>query len=188
MKLIVGLGNPGTQYQKTRHNIGFAAVEALAKSVAWKNKKRWNALSAEGEISGEKILFLKPQTFMNKSGDAVRQALNYHKLNVEDAVVVYDDIDLPVGMVRFRSGGSAGGHQGMQSVLTSLGTDGVPRIKIGIAEETPGKQNIPSEEYVLKPFSKKGEQGMAAVLEKFPALVENWFEKKFGENDTWALQ
>lgn len=186
MKIIVGLGNPGPNYEKTRHNAGFRAMDALAQNARWENKKRMLALAAHTEIAGEKILLIKPQTFMNRSGESVVAAMHFHKLSNTDVVVVYDDIDLPVGMVRFRSAGSSGGHNGLASVLAELGTNEVKRVKIGIAEDKVGKQTIPSEEYVLKLFSKKGEKEIAAVLEKFPELIANWFEKKFGENDTWV--
>jgi PTH1 family peptidyl-tRNA hydrolase len=134
--IICGLGNPGQKYTFTRHNAGFMAVDTLAEGLGVKiNRSRFDSLTAEVEIEGKKVLLMKPQTFMNLSGRACRQALDYYKLSAEDMTVVYDDVSLPVGRMRVRKKGSAGGHNGIKSILSELGSDVFPRLKLGVGEQ-----------------------------------------------------
>ncbi len=133
--LIVGLGNPGAKYDRTRHNIGFEIVDALAKSypgVALSENKRFQGLTGEFRSGTERIVLLKPTTFMNNSGQAVRAVLDWYKLAPESVLVVYDDMDLPTGRLRLRLSGSAGGHNGMKSIIAHLGTKEFPRLRVGI--------------------------------------------------------
>jgi peptidyl-tRNA hydrolase, PTH1 family len=136
--LIVGLGNPGRQYEDTRHNIGFMALDRLAAAsgVAFQSSPKWQCHLAKLPESG--TLLLKPQTFMNLSGRAIRQVLAFHKWSPESMLVIYDDAALPLGRLRFREKGSAGGHNGIKSIIEHLGTDAFPRLKIGIGESHPG--------------------------------------------------
>jgi PTH1 family peptidyl-tRNA hydrolase len=136
--LIVGLGNPGRQYEDTRHNIGFMVLDrlALASGVAFQSSPKWQCHLAKLPDGG--TLLVKPQTFMNLSGRAIRQILSFHKWLPENMLVVYDDAALPLGTLRFREKGSAGGHNGIKSILEHLGTDAFPRLKIGIGESQPG--------------------------------------------------
>ena len=136
MHIIVGLGNPGRKYENTRHNLGFITVDRLAEEhgITFR-KSRHKALIGEGNISGQKVMLVKPQTFMNLSGEAVRAVMDYYKEPVENLLVIYDDVDIPVGTVRMRKKGGAGTHNGMRSVVSLLGEDEFARIRIGIGTE-----------------------------------------------------
>ena len=144
-ELILGLGNPEPRYEQTRHNIGFDAVDSLAKawSLSWKENKRFQGLIAEG-ISpyGNKIHLLKPLTYMNRSGQAVRAVIDWYKIAPGSVLVIYDDMDLPVGRLRIRRSGSAGGHNGMKSIISHLGSQDFPRLRIGIGKSDRQKQTI----------------------------------------------
>lgn len=136
--IVAGLGNPGRQYEFTRHNAGFLFAEALADKYDFKiNKLKFSAVCADAVIRGHRCLVIKPQTYMNNSGEAVRQAADFYKLPPEKIIVVFDDISLPVGKLRVRRNGSDGGHKGMKSIIDHLGTGDIARIKIGIG----GKPN-----------------------------------------------
>lgn len=178
MKLIIGLGNPGEQYASTRHNAGWRAVKFLAGEAGWRREEKFKALAAVGKIAGQKVILAKPETFMNNSGLAAAKLKNFYKIKNQDILVIYDDIDLPLGTTRLRLDGSAGGHQGLDSVLRTLGSKEIARLKIGIAEGRPGKQKIPSEDYVLKNFSKKGEEILQKVLQLLPEIVEKWVKRE----------
>ncbi|BBC23010.1 aminoacyl-tRNA hydrolase [Pseudanabaena sp. ABRG5-3] len=139
ISLIVGLGNPGTEYERTRHNIGFMAVDALAKdwAISLGKEKRFYGIFGEGRLSSSlahngKIRLLKPTTYMNLSGQAVRACADWFKCSPENILVVYDDMDLPLGKLRLRPSGSAGGHNGMKSIISHLGTQNFPRLRLGI--------------------------------------------------------
>ncbi|HAN47104.1 MAG TPA: aminoacyl-tRNA hydrolase [Cyanobacteria bacterium UBA8156] len=134
LRAIVGLGNPGPQYAQTRHNIGFMVLERLAQrwGAIWREEKRFKGTCAEGGYQGRKIWLLKPQTYMNASGEAAIALLQWHKLPRESLLVVYDDLDLPFGKLRLRANGSAGGHNGIKSCLQHLGGDGFGRLRLGI--------------------------------------------------------
>jgi len=150
MRLIVGLGNPGGQYARHRHNIGFMAVERIAEDHGfgpWRSK--FQAQVAEGRLAGDKALLIKPQTFMNLSGQSVGEAMRFYKLSPEeDLLVLVDDVALPCGQIRLRGGGGAGGHNGLSDIQQKLGTDAYPRLRIGI--DRPGP--IPQRDYVLGKF------------------------------------
>ena len=131
--LLVFLGNPGTRYGFTRHNAGFLAADALADLLGVRiDRLRFRALTAKTELAGEKVMLLKPQTFMNLSGDAVSQASKFYKIPPERILVVSDDVSLPLGQLRIRKKGSAGGHNGLKSIISCLGSDAFPRIRIGV--------------------------------------------------------
>jgi PTH1 family peptidyl-tRNA hydrolase len=167
MKIIVGLGNPGKEYDKTRHNIGFRAVEALRERHAdafdgW--KKKFDGLMSTGRIGEEKVVLLLPQTFMNRSGISVQMARAFHKAAPTDAIVVLDEFMLPLGTMRLRANGSGGGHNGMKSILQSVGTQNVPRLRIGIGSSRMDK--VPKEDFVLEKFGAKEEKVLAQVLDR----------------------
>ena len=131
--LVVGLGNPGAKYESTRHNMGFLVVDKLAQNEKLKfNKLRFKAWTATWEVGGEKVLLMKPQTYMNLSGEAVGQAARFYKIPADHVLVISDDIALPAGKLRIRAGGSAGGHNGLKNIIQHLGTDRFPRIKVGV--------------------------------------------------------
>ncbi|HVO04412.1 MAG TPA: aminoacyl-tRNA hydrolase, partial [Candidatus Cybelea sp.] len=138
MRLIVGLGNPGPRYAGNRHNIGFMAADAIVRRYSFGPiKERFHGLAAEGTIEGEKVLALAPQTFMNDSGRAVQAALQFYKLQPEDVIVIYDEIDLPLGKVRVKRNGGAGGHNGIRSIDAHIGPD-YWRVRIGV--DHPGQK------------------------------------------------
>jgi PTH1 family peptidyl-tRNA hydrolase len=149
IKLVVGLGNPGTKYQETRHNIGFDLVDHLARGGrgAAFNRK-FEGLLAETEIDFRRVLLLKPETFMNLSGRSVGQAVRFYKLPLSDILVVCDDLSLPVGKLRLRPGGSDGGQKGLRDITAHLGTDQFPRLRIGIGDQ----ENLDAVEFVLSRF------------------------------------
>lgn len=138
VKLIVGLGNPGARYAHSRHNIGFLIAEGLARAHALDfARKRFNAQIAEGSVADQRILLAKPQTFMNSSGEAVGKLFAFYKIAPHDLLVIYDDLDLPLGKMRLRSRGSSGGHHGMESIIARVGTSDFPRLRVGIGRPNP---------------------------------------------------
>ena len=155
MYLIVGLGNPGLSYRKTRHNAGFQALDALAEKLDIRVKtKGFSALYGEGRIGTERVILMKPQTYMNLSGDAVQSLLHFYKLAPERLIVLCDDIDLPLGSMRIRANGSAGTHNGMRSILSCIHSENFARIRIGVGKD----ESLQLRDYVLKRPS-KAEQG-----------------------------
>ena len=137
--LIVGLGNPGDKYAKTRHNMGFLALDLLAEQEKVKiDRIKFKGLTAQATVGGARCLLLKPQTYMNLSGEAVREAAQFYKIPADHVLVISDDVALPVGKIRVRPGGSAGGHNGLKNIIAHLGTDQFPRVKIGVA--SPGQE------------------------------------------------
>ncbi|MCR5182478.1 MAG: aminoacyl-tRNA hydrolase [Clostridia bacterium] len=133
MYIIVGLGNPGKKYERTRHNMGFLALDLIADKYGIDiGKLKFRALLGEGRIGDEKVLLVKPQTYMNLSGEAVREVMNFYKVPMDHLIVIYDDLDLPQGTIRIRASGSSGTHNGMRNVIYCLGDEGFPRIRVGI--------------------------------------------------------
>lgn len=133
MYIIAGLGNPGKKYENTRHNMGFHAVDRIAETLRIDvNRGRFQSLIGEGDLDGEKVILCKPQTFMNLSGNALREICSFYKLPMSHVIVIYDDIDLPLGHLRIRKAGGPGTHNGMRSVVQQLGTEDFPRIRIGV--------------------------------------------------------
>jgi len=161
MYIIVGLGNPGKGYEKTRHNVGFAVLDKIAAEYDIKvNKIKHKALVGEGFISGQKVLLVKPQTFMNLSGNSVREILEYYKVEPENLIVIYDDIDIPFGSLRIRKKGSGGTHNGMKSILYDIQSDQFPRIRIGIGKET----RMDLKDFVLGSFEKEEKKIIEVVV------------------------
>ena len=139
MKIIVGLGNPGREYVHTRHNVGFEAIDVIASLMNVDvTEKKFKAFMAKGMYGGGKVILLKPQTYMNLSGESVRQAMDYYKVGIEDVVVIFDDVSLALGNIRIRKKGSAGGHNGIKSIIAQTGSQDFPRIKIGVGEKPKG--------------------------------------------------
>lgn len=156
MKIIIGLGNPGKKYENTRHNVGFLAMDRIVEKMAQKDikidfklDKKFEAEIAKVKLGNEDIVLVKPQTFMNLSGKAVKKIVDFYKINPEkDLIVVYDDIDIPLGKVRMRSEGSSAGHNGLQSIIDTIGTDRFMRVRIGIGRPT--NELIKIEDWVLQ--------------------------------------
>ena len=151
--IIAGLGNPGTQYEDTRHNCGFMAVEILSEQCKVQMKKlRFKSLTAEADIGGRRCLLMKPTTFMNNSGDAIEEAAHFYKIPPENVLIIYDDISLDVGKLRIRAKGSDGGHNGMKSIILRLNTDVFPRIRIGVGKKPHPDYDLA--DWVLSRFTK----------------------------------
>ena len=170
MRLVVGLGNPGRDYAATRHNVGFMVVDELARrdgNVGF--RRRFRADVGEGRYPGGKLILVKPQTYMNLSGNAVREAVNWYRVPREDILVVFDELDLPFGTIRLRPSGSAGGHNGMRSVLEQLGGTDIPRLRIGI-----GRGRAEAEDYVLSPFSREQAKELPFLIPTAADAVTTW--------------
>ncbi len=160
MKLIIGLGNPGEEYEKTRHNAGFLAVDKIVSNSEYQLlsvKQKFNAEISQGAINNEKTILAKPQTFMNNSGQAARAILDYYKINAEDIIVIHDDLDIPLGEFKISKNKNSGGHKGVQSIIDHLGTKDFMRIRIGINVEN---KKTPTEKFVLGRF---GEDEMGEI-------------------------
>lgn len=171
MKLIVGLGNPGKEYEHTRHNIGFDIVDEFANKNGFDSfKQRFQGLVSENIVRGEKIILLKPLTYMNLSGNSIVQIVNFYKLNVEkDVIVVYDDMDLPLGKVRIREKGSSGGHNGIKSIIAHLGQIFI-RVKCGIGKPKIANENI---NFVLGRFTKEENDILINSFENIINLLDD---------------
>lgn len=164
MKWIVGLGNPGTAYQGTRHNVGFMVVDMLAKRWGITvNQSKCKALIGEGNVAGTKVALIKPMTFMNLSGETVRGFMDYFKADLEDCIVVYDDLDTETGRIRLRYQGSAGGHNGIKSIIQHTGTQTFNRIRLGISRP---KNGMIISDYVLANFPKSEADLLKAMVEE----------------------
>jgi PTH1 family peptidyl-tRNA hydrolase len=162
--LITGLGNPGPEYRHTRHNIGFMLVDAVAAELGVKfTRLESRALVTRGEHQGRKIILAKPQTFMNLSGQAVSAITRYYKIPINQLLVAYDDVDLPIGTIRIRPAGGSAGQKGMASIIDRLGTQDIPRLRLGIGRP-PGRMEAAA--YVLQPFSTSEAAAIKPVLER----------------------
>ncbi len=173
MKLVAGLGNIGNKYCFTRHNAGFMVVDKLAitKDLEFKEERKLKCFMTKFKLNDEDIILIKPTTFMNLSGDAVQLVMNYYKIPVEDVLIVYDDLSLELGKMRFRADGSDGGHNGIKSVIKSVGTQNIARLKIGIGPQPP----IPSETFVLQNFYKDQLETLKPVLKRAIEGIEYYF-------------
>ena len=143
-KLLVGLGNPGQKYERTRHNVGFEVLDNLAKGWSiqlTENKRFYGSVGETRSFSGDRLILIKPNTYMNRSGQSVRAVIDWYKLLPSDVLVIYDDMDLPVGRLRLRPSGSAGGHNGMKSIISHLGTQSFPRLRLGISRANNGDES-----------------------------------------------
>ncbi|MGK7941480.1 MAG: aminoacyl-tRNA hydrolase [Crocosphaera sp.] len=176
-QLIIGLGNPEKKYEKTRHNIGFEVVDLLAENwqMNWKENRRFQGLIAEGTTSNrQKIYLLKPLTYMNRSGQSVRAVTDWYKLQLSDVLVIYDDMDLPIGRMRMRLSGSAGGHNGMKSIISHLNGQVFPRLRIGIGKSNQTDNTI---SHVLGRFAPEER----TIINKTFPLVLDAIEMSLGE-------
>ena len=173
MKIICGLGNPGKQYETTHHNMGFLAIDEIAGRLGVSvNKLKFKALLGETVLFGEKVLLVKPQTFMNNSGEALREVMNFYKAEPGDLLVIYDDIDLATGVLRVRASGSSGSHNGMKSVIYQLQYDDFPRCRIGIGD----RENIPLISHVLSQISDEEAPLLEAAVKKAADAALIWVQ------------
>jgi PTH1 family peptidyl-tRNA hydrolase len=175
MKLIVGLGNIGEKYVFTRHNVGFMFADSIAlnNNLTFRENSRLKSLITNLKNGGDDYLIIKPTTFMNLSGEAVRAVADYYKISVEDILIVYDDLSLELGKIRFRPNGSDGGHNGIKSIIQHMGTKNISRLKIGIGPQP----NLPSEVFVLQNFSKEELENLKNVLGRAKDGVKCYFEE-----------
>jgi peptidyl-tRNA hydrolase, PTH1 family len=177
MKCIVGLGNPGKQYAHTRHNIGFEVIDTLSRQLGISlDQSKFNGLYGIGFHEGKKVLLLKPLTYMNLSGESIRAVIDYYQIDLEDLLVIYDDLDLPVGKVRLRQKGSPGGHNGIKSTVAHLGTQQFNRIRIGIDRPQTG-MSVP--DYVLGRFQQEEKAFTLEAVKKSADACVSWLEKPF---------
>lgn len=172
MKLIVGLGNPGKDYENTRHNAGFMAIDALADKlgVTFKLEPKLKGMVATANANGNKVILLKPMTYMNLSGESVQATASYYKINIEDIIVISDDLDSHPGRVRVRASGSAGGHNGHKNIALHLGTEDYKRIKLGIGRS----ETISVIDWVLQKFNEEELALMSVAIEKTVAALEDF--------------
>lgn len=184
MYIIVGLGNPDKKYQGTRHNVGFDVIDAIAEkyNIAVDTKKHL-AYVGKGVIEGQKVILAKPQTYMNLSGESVRSIVDFYKADPEhEVLIIFDDVSLDVGQLRIRKKGSAGGHNGIKSIISHLGTSGFPRIKVGVGEKPKGYDLA---DYVLGKFSKseqeKMQEGYKNAVDAVALILQDEMEKAMNE-------
>lgn len=175
MYLIIGLGNPEREYSRTRHNMGFDVINKLADRYNIDvNKKKFDSVYGKGEIEGQKVVLVKPQTYMNLSGEAVGKFVSYYKVNPDEIIIIYDDLDIEKGIIKIRKKGGPGTHNGMKSVVYELDTDEFPRIRVGIGEEEKVNNMI---DFVIKKVDDKTyeelEEGINKAAEAIPEILKN---------------
>jgi PTH1 family peptidyl-tRNA hydrolase len=179
MKLIVGLVNHGKQYENTRHNIGFMVVDnyILREGISENWKSKFNGLYLETNIKGEKVIFVKPQSYMNLSGGVVSQFVNFYKINIDDILVISDDLDLLTGNYKLKSQGSCGGHNGLRDIERCLGTQAYKRLKVGISKDN----DIDTKDYVLGKISKDDMKIYEDLFTTFKTVIDDFFNMSFSD-------
>ncbi len=170
MKLIIGLGNPGKDYKNTRHNVGFLVLDNYLNTSDWKEK--FNALYHEERINGEKVIFVKPLTYMNLSGDAVVKFVNYYDVNIDDILVIHDDLDLPFSTYKLKKDSSAGGHNGIKSIINRLNSQVFARLKVGVSHD----RSVDTKDYVLGNFSKEETEKFNEMQNTFNKIMESFIK------------
>lgn len=176
MKLIVGLGNPGKEYSKTRHNIGFLVLNNyLDKKMLALSKQKFSGKYVEASIFDEKVIFLEPQKFMNLSGEVVRDFINFYKIDINDILIISDDLDLECGKIRLRQKGSSGGHNGLKNIEFHLNTNEYKRLKIGVGNN----KNIDTKDYVLGKFDKEETKKIEDSIIKASNIIEEFLKNDF---------
>ncbi|EST51748.1 peptidyl-tRNA hydrolase [Brevibacillus panacihumi W25] len=177
MKVVIGLGNPGKKYEDTRHNAGFMAIDKISENWGIPvSSNKFRALIGEGRAQGEKVLLVKPQTYMNLSGESIAEILRFYKLTPDDLVVIFDDLDLPTGQLRLREKGSAGGHNGIKSMIQHLGTQEFKRIKVGIGRPEPGRS---VSDYVLQSFPSGERKEIDEAVSRAADAADMWVREPF---------
>ncbi|NIP39716.1 MAG: aminoacyl-tRNA hydrolase [Candidatus Dadabacteria bacterium] len=179
MFLIAGLGNPGGEYEKTRHNVGFLLVDTIAQDIGVSITKRgFQSFYELGHFDGNKVLLLKPQTYMNNSGNAVREAKEYYKIDTENIIVIHDEMDIPLGRIKLKNGGGSAGHKGIKSIISNIGSDNFPRVRIGVGKPYDKDRVI---KHVLSNFNKEQNEELKQVLESAKEsvyeIITNGIEK-----------
>lgn len=178
MKLIVGLGNPGGEYENTRHNIGFRMIDQFARTLGVSiTKSKFNGLYADIVVNQEKVILLKPQSYINLSGEVIRKFVDFYKIAIDDILIIHDDLDLPVGVYKIKQKGSSGGHNGLKNIELHLGTQNYKRIKIGISNN----KNIDTKDYVLGKLSKDEEMTLQKMETIILSILNDYFQVSFSE-------
>lgn len=178
MKLIVGLGNPGKEYENTRHNIGFQTIDKFAQKLGVSiTKSKYNGFYAETLIDGEKVILLKPQSYINLSGEVIRKFVDFYKIPVSDILIIHDDLDLAVGTYKIKQKGSSGGHNGLKNIELHLGTQEYKRIKIGISNN----KMIDTKDYVLGRLSKEEAKELESIEDIVLTILNDYFKVSFSE-------
>ena len=176
MKLIVGLGNPGLEYNNTRHNVGFMAIDKLSKYLNIEiNKNKFDGLYGEKIINDEKYIFLKPQKYMNLSGEVIKKYIDFFKIKIEDILIINDDLDLPVGKIKIKFKGSCGGHNGLRNIEQHINTSEYKRIKIGISNN----KLYDTKDYVLGKFNNEDLELINNALDKIPLIFNDYTKYSF---------
>lgn len=177
MKLIVGLGNPGKEYTNTRHNVGFSFIDSYleSKGIDEKWTKKFDGLYLETKLNNEKVYFLKPQTYMNLSGNSVKKLVDYFNIEIDDILIISDDLDLNVGNFKLRLNGTSGGHNGLKSIESSLGTNNYKRLKIGISND----KEKDTKDYVLGNFSKEEKEVLNELYKSLHTVIDDYFKLDF---------
>ena len=169
MKLVVGLGNPEKKYEHTRHNCGFRAIDFYATKNNLSFKNKYNSLYTENIVNNEKIILIKPQTYMNLSGVAVKRFVDFYNIDLKDLIIIYDDVDFKIGTFKIKRNGSSGGHNGVKNIIDNLKTEEIPRIRIGIS-----KNNIPLIDYVLQIFSDEEDKLIENELPTISDIIDDF--------------
>lgn len=176
MKLIVGLGNKGKEYDNTRHNIGFMALDKILEKYEIElNKEKFNGLYVDYNIKGEKVIFLKPQKYMNLSGEVIKKYIDFFKISIDDILIISDDMDLDIGKYKLRAKGSSGGHNGLKDIEKNIGTNVYKRLKIGISKP----KNGDTINYVLGKFTKEERENLNKILDIVPSIFEDYLVNTF---------
>ena len=176
MKLIVGLGNPGREYENTRHNIGFMTIDKYAKKLGVSiTKDKFNGLYGEVNINGEKVILLKPQSYINLSGEVIRKYIDFFKIDIDDILIIHDDLDLEVGTYKIKQKGSSGGHNGLKNIELHLGTQEYKRIKVGISNN----KMMDTKDYVLGKLSKEENDKIEEVKDVVMNILDDYFKLDF---------
>lgn len=176
MKLIVGLGNPGKEYEGTKHNMGFMAIDKYAASKNIEiNKSKFNGLYTEFNNNGEKIILLKPQMYINLSGDVIKKYVDFYKIDINDILIISDDLDLEIGKIKLKYKGGSGGHNGLKNIEANLKSNEYKRIKIGISNN----KQIDTKDYVLGKFSPENKKIIDEIISKIPQILDDYLVLKF---------
>ena len=178
MKLIVGLGNPGREYEDTRHNVGYMVVDYFVKANALGSfTEKFNALILKTSFNNEQLIIVKPLSFMNLSGDVVRKVVDYYKIDINDIIVIHDDLDMPVGKIKLKRGGSSGGHNGIKDITNKLGNENYKHLKIGIAND----KNIDTKDYVLGKFKDNDKKEIMFAIYHANDILKDYFKYEFND-------
>jgi peptidyl-tRNA hydrolase, PTH1 family len=176
MKIIVGLGNPGKKYSKTKHNIGFMIIDSLAQDLGIKiDKRKFGGLYTETIVNGERVIFLKPQKYINLSGHILKNYLNYFKINSDDVLVISDDLDMLIGKLKLKIKGSSGGHNGLKNIELNLKTKNYKRLKIGISND----KTVAASDYVLSSFDESENEKLAEIIEVSKQIIVDFISMDF---------